>query len=303
MNHKILISVLNYNNFEATKKCVLSILKYLNNSEQIYIVDNNSPDDSYLKLKETFKNIKVVKSNFNGGYAAGHKIAVEYALKNNFELIWILNNDLIVRKNTLSELKSAYLKHGLGLYGSITLKSENPDVVNFGGGKPDDISKPLDYNAYENISLEEYNNQTEFRAVQSIEGSSFIVPIKVIKKYGFMREDFFMYGEETDYCYRLNKLGVKSYVVPGSIVIHKGGESLKEKKYLETYYRRRNFLYFEKTHHGKSIIKNIYQRVGITSFIKYFIMYILGFEKKDNNYYLNLANLHALFNKKGKLKE
>ena len=54
-----------------------------------------------------------------------------------------------------------------------------------------------------------------------------------------------MYGEETDYCYRLKKLGIKSYVVPKSIVIHKGSESMKGKHYLEAYYRRRNFLYFE----------------------------------------------------------
>ena len=43
-----------------------------------------------------------------------------------------------------------------------------------------------------------------------------------------MREDFFMYGEETDYCYRLNKKGIKSYIVSRSIVVHKGAESFKK---------------------------------------------------------------------------
>lgn len=299
----VLISVLNYNNFLSTKKCVDSLNKHLGKGEEILIIDNNSTDNSFIKLKETYNNFNIIQSKINGGYASGHKIAVEQAINNNFELIWILNNDLTVRENTLSELKSAYLKIGLGLYGSITLKSENPDIINFGGGITDDISKPFEYNSFENFTLEKYLKKASLRPVQSIEGSSFLIPIVVIKKHGFMSEDFFMYGEETDYCFRLHKLGVKSFVVPESIVIHKGAGSLKEKKYLETYYRRRNFLYFEKTHYRISIIKNISKRVGITSFIKYFIMYTLGFKSKDNNFYLNLANLHALINKKGKLKD
>ena len=299
MTNKVLISVLNYNNYHATKKCVESILKYLNSGEQIYIVDNNSSDDSFNLLKETFTNIKVVKSNFNEGYAAGHKISVDYAINNNFELIWILNNDLIVRENSLSELLKAYLNNGLGLYGSITLKSEKPDIINFGGGKTDDISKPLDYNSYENFSLKDYNNITEFRAVQSIEGSSFIIPIKLIKKYGFMREDFFLYAEELDYCFYLKKHSIKSYIVPTSRVIHKGGESLKTNKYLEDYYRRRNFLFFMKKHYNQTVYSFVVRKIGLKNFFIFLIKKMIRL--KDENYYFNLASFHALIKKTGKL--
>ena len=37
------------------------------------------------------------------GYAAGHKIVVDYALENNFDFIWILNNDLTVRKRNFTK--------------------------------------------------------------------------------------------------------------------------------------------------------------------------------------------------------
>ena len=153
----VLISVLNYNNFLATKKCVDSLIEYLKKGEEILIIDNSSTDNSFIKLKDIYNTINIVQSKINGGYASGHKIAVEYAVKNNFELIWILNNDLTVRENTLSELKSAFLKHGPGIYGSITLKSENPDIVNFGGGLTDDIKQPLSYNDFEGFTLENYN--------------------------------------------------------------------------------------------------------------------------------------------------
>lgn len=297
---KVLISVLNYNNFEATKKCVLSILKYLNSGEQIYIVDNNSPDDSFISLKDTFKNIKVVKSNFNGGYAAGHKISVDYAIKNKFDFIWVLNNDLTVREHSLKELLKAYYNNGLGLYGSITLKSEKPDVINFGGGKTDDISKPLNFNSYEGEILDKTNFNL-CRKVQTIEGSSFLIPIEVIKKFGFMKEDFFMYGEEIDYCYRLNKFGIKSYVVKSSLVIHKGGESLKNRKHLEQYYRRRNFLIFMRSFYQEKVHNYITNKIGWVNFLIFLIHHLLKIKK--DNYYFNLGVLHALVNQKGKLND
>ena len=108
LKNKVLISVLNYNNFESTKNCVFSILDCSLKNAEIYIVDNNSPDNSYQKLKDLFNEVKVVKSKFNNGYAAGHKIAVNYAMKNEFDFIWILNNDLTVRKESLQKLLSAY---------------------------------------------------------------------------------------------------------------------------------------------------------------------------------------------------
>ena len=303
MSHKVLISVLNYNNFESTKKCVFSILDCSLNNIEIYIVDNNSPDNSYQKLKDFFKDLKVINSKFNNGYAAGHKIAVNYAIKNKFDFIWVLNNDLTVRKETLQKLLLGYDSFGTGIYGSITLKSENPDIVNFGGGNTEDINKDFGYNAYEGCLLDEYYKKTQLRKVQSVEGSSMLIPLEVIKKHGFLREDFFMYGEETDYCYRLKKLGVSSFIVPESVVVHKGAESLKNRKYLESYYRRRNMLRFEKDHYGLSVLKNIHRRVGIFKLFIFFIKSIIFRTQKNCTYYLNLANFHALINNYGKLKK
>ena len=302
MIHKVLISVLNYNNFESTKKCVLSILDCSLNNIEIYIVDNNSPDNSHQKLKCYFKDLKVIKSKSNNGYAAGHKISVNYAIENEFDFIWVLNNDLTVRKESLQKLLLAYDSYGHGIYGSITLKSENPDVVNFGGGSTEDIKEAFDYNAYEDYLLEEYYKKTSFRKVQSIEGSSMLIPLEIIKEHGFMREDFFMYGEETDYCYRLKKLGISSFIVPESVVVHKGAESLKNSKHLESYYRRRNILYFEKDHYGVSILKNLNKRQGITQIVKFFIKNLYVKLEKNELYYLNIANIHALMRIKGILK-
>jgi GT2 family glycosyltransferase len=110
-----------------------------------------------------------------------------------------------------------------------------------------------------------------------------------------------MYGEETDYCYRLKKVGISSYVVPESVVVHKGAESLKNSKHLESYYRRRNILYFEKEHYRLSILKNLQKRSGIVSLIKFFLLNKIFANQKEELYYLNLAYIHAMLGKKGRI--
>ena len=129
-----------------------------------------------------------------------------------------------------------------------------------------------------------------------------LIPLKIIKNYGFMREDFFMYGEETDYCYNLKKHGISSYVVADSVVVHKGAESFKNAKYLEIYYRRRNMLYFEKKHYNKSILKNLSNRVGIFNLIKFFLKNLFVKGDKNELFYINIANIHALIRVKGAIK-
>ena len=119
--------------FTLPRTALKAFLKNLNSGEKILIIDNNSPDESYKKLRNYFKDFKVLKSKENKGYAGGHQITADYAINHGFNFIWILNNDLKVRKDTLKNLIKSYKNNGLGIYGSITLKSENPDIINFGG--------------------------------------------------------------------------------------------------------------------------------------------------------------------------
>lgn len=299
---KVLISVLNYNNFNSTKLCVTSLYSLNFKNTDIVIIDNASTDSSVILLRQEFNNIKIISSINNLGYAGGHKLAVNYALKNNYKFIWILNNDLTVKPETLCELIEAYKKYGNGLYGSISLKSENPDIVNFGGSTVSDVSRPFLYNQFEDVILEEYSKKMKTRVVQTIEGSSFLVPVKIIKKHGFMREDFFMYVEEVDYCYRLKKqFNISSYIVPTSVIIHKGGESFKNLSSISTYYKRRNHLVFCNENYNQSILNFIKNSQGIINLALSLLKGFIFLNKRDNHFFINLANYHALINKLGKL--
>ena len=250
---KILISIVNWFKFEDTISCVNGLNKHLSYSNyKIRIIDNNSPNSSVKKLKSCLINTDIISSKDNLGYAAGHQINVDFAIKNNFDAIWILNSDLEIQKLSLTHLINAWNVEGNHIFGSVSLKSKNPNIVDFGGGFSPTESKGFSYNIYKNTSFEELP-QEEIREVQSVEGSSILIPIGIIKKHGFMRKDFFMYGEETDYCFRLRKNGIKSFIVKSSTVIHYNSGSFKnleDLNWILSYYRRRNFMLFMADHFG-----------------------------------------------------
>ena len=252
---KILISLVNWLKFEDTIFCVNGLNKHLSYPNyKIRIIDNNSPNSSLEKLKSCLINTDIISSKDNLGYASGHQINVDFAIKNNFDAIWILNSDLEIQKLSLTHLINAWNAEGNHIFGSVTLKSKSPNIVDFAGGLSPAESEGFSYNIYKNLPYEELPSD-EIREVQSVEGSSILIPIELIKNHGFMRKDFFIYGEETDYCFRLRTKGIKSFIVKSSIVIHYNSGSFKNLNNLNwilSYYRRRNFMLFMADHYGWS---------------------------------------------------
>lgn len=303
---RILISVLNWNNYYDTIFCVKSLLPQTYPFYEISIIDNNSSNDSLNILKSEFPQLRVKQAMCNNGYAAGHNINIDYAVKNNFDAVWIVNSDISARINALAELVNAWKLAGDNIFGSITLSSENPDIVDFGGGLvPADSLGELTYNIYKGFEYSQLPKD-HVRRVQSVEGSSVFIPVNLIKKYGFMKTDFFMYGEETDYCLRLKKFGINSYIVYNSVIIHKNASSFAKNDLLAKlplYYRRRNYLRIMKEHYNWSTFKCLKYNNTIISQIKFIVKSILISNYRLNHqddYFILKGNVHGCFSIKGK---
>jgi GT2 family glycosyltransferase len=303
---KVLISVLNWQDYESTSNCVHSVLNSSYKNFEIVIIDNNSPNESFFKLKAAFPELKIIKSFENNGYAAGHSLAVEIAIHNNADLLWILNNDLLVEENALSVLVDGYCESPIGIFGSVTLKSKNPDVVDFAGGESSKSNLDIfSYNIYHGYKWEDLP-EVPVREVQSVEGSSMLIPMDIIKKYGFIKTDFFMYGEETDYCLFLRKKGIQSFVVRNSRVLHKGAGSFSHFNSLAVipaYYRRRNFLRIMKEHYHWSVWKCLNHPESIIEKMKFLIKCWMKKDFKNKNqidYYRLSGSIDGAFGRKNK---
>ena len=303
---KVLISILNWKNYSDTINCIEQLVGF--GFEGIIVIDNASPNNSVKEIKTAFPDLEVIESNINTGFAAGHKIAADHALKNNFDLLWILNPDVIINENTLPELVQAYKRNGQAIYGSFSVNENDPNKIEFGGAYEIKAGKPQTiYNFQKNKSLAELRNISKDIQVGAVEGFSMLIPVEVIRKHGFMDTSFFMYGEETDYCLWLWEKGIPSYIVTGSAIIHKGEGSFNKSegaKKVTTYYRTRNYRLIAKKYFGLTNSEILKSVGGIIALLRFFIKWNFAgknFKKeKDLDYFHNLGILHALFGIKGK---
>ena len=94
---QVLILIVNWNNYSDTKKCLESLDQLSSDNYQVMLVDNGSGDDSSQQLEEEFPEIQLVYLQENLGFAGGNNIGFEYALKEEFPFILLLNNDTIVQ--------------------------------------------------------------------------------------------------------------------------------------------------------------------------------------------------------------
>lgn len=303
---KVLISLLNWNQYEYTIQCIHSLNKLAYKNFEILVVDNLSANDSTAQIKKAFPSINIIELQSNLGYAYGHSKSVDYADKHKFDLIWIINPDLIVHPNSLNTLVEAYLKYPKAIYGSITVNDFDEQKINFGGGHEMANGKETSsYNFYENKKLSNIKNK--LREVSSVEGSSMMIPLAVIKEFGFMDTSFFMYVEETDYCYFLREKGVKSLMVANSLVVHEGATTFSLSSnldYIRRYYRMRNHLLFSMRYKNLTKIEMINKKGGFFAFIKFYLKWIVFSRDKKKAHYgnhiENLAVIHASLGIMGK---
>jgi GT2 family glycosyltransferase len=273
--------VLNWNSYEKTINCIYELERLEYPNFRIVVVDNASGDASVEHIRAAFPHLTLIVSQENSGYAGGHRLAVDEAAKANADLIWLLNTDLKMRPDTLSMLVDAYQRLGDALYGSIPLKIEN--TARIGGfvawvidanGKPDfDSQLPFLGKSYD----DHFGSDPSERLTAGLAGSSLLIPLTVIRKHGFMDERFFLYSEEVDYCLRLLRNGVPSYIVPRSVVMHEYAGTYGKRQKLSivvSYYYKRNRLILLRRHIGMG---RYFQQLGTDGYksLKKLVKYVL----------------------------
>jgi GT2 family glycosyltransferase len=237
---KVFVILLNWNNWRETKECLESINHVTGIDFEVVLVDNNSLPEE----KETLRNFQFSIFNFqtkfiwndsNLGFAGGNNVGIKYALEHGADYVMLLNNDAVAAPDFLSELvKVAESDPSFGIVGARIYKYGTNDIV-FGGGK---INKWF-------TSGEHMNTQHATRNMQQVDyitGAAMLVKKEVIEKVGLMREEYFLYYEDVDWCIRARKAGYKCVLVPISHVWHKVSATNKEGSPSYIYYHTRNSL-------------------------------------------------------------
>jgi GT2 family glycosyltransferase len=256
MESKFLIVLVNYNNWKDTLECIDSLRKSGVKDSNILIIENCSTNDSLQKLKAAESNINIINTHKNLGFTGGNNLGIEYAIRNKYKFVIILNNDTIVDINNPIKL----LIDGMEKNEDVTLGTGRifyfPDKerIWYNGGK---LIKwrgmAIHFNFGKNKNALTLSN--ELKNVDFISGCFMCIRLSDIMKLGFLDNNFFMYLDDVEFCSRALKKNLKLLFIPNAIIYHKAmGE--KERTPKRIYYSIRNRKLLINLHFG--IISKIY---------------------------------------------
>lgn len=222
---KVFIVILNYNGLEVLKKCLTSVFKSDYPNFEIIVVDNNSSDDSLEIAKINFSKAIFIKNEANLGFAAGNNMGIKFALERAADFILLLNNDVEVEKNFLTQLiDNVAAKEDIGLSSPIIFDGETREIW-FAGGY-------IDWWRLKTIHVKNIRTEKLF-PTQIITGCAMLIRAAVFQKIGLLDEDFFLYWEDADFSWRSSQAGFQNMVVSASWIYHweKSRERLENKTY------------------------------------------------------------------------
>ena len=251
------IIIVNYNTRNLLEQCLNSI--YSENYHfdyEIFIVDNDSKDGSVEMIKTKFPQVKLIENRNNPGFAAANNQVLR---RNNARYLLLINPDMVVLPDSLNLMIGFMDEHpGAGIAGGKLL---NPDYsLQYSCRKFSTLAtfflRGIHFDTLfpNNTVLRKYMmsdwDHNQVRQVDWVLGSCMMVRRKAIEEVGMLDENFILYFEDQDWCYRMWKHGWKVYYVPRAQMIHYY-QRRSAKRILNglTWIHVRSMLYFFKKHY------------------------------------------------------
>lgn len=288
--YDISVVIVNYNVKDLVDNCISSIYKANNTGLriEIFFVDNNSIDGSVEHIAGKYPGVKIIANDKNVGFSSANNSALSQAAGRYF---LILNPDTVLEEGTFEKM--------------IKFCEEHPDAgavsskLILANGKLDSacrrsfptpsvaiprmlgLSKLFPKSRLFGKYNLTYLDENETYKVDAICGAFMFIPAEVLKKSGLFDETYFMYGEDLDLCFQINKAGYNNYYYPEVTTIHFKGESTRKTNlsYVNNFYGAMN-IFIRKNFKGVPRILSWILQLGIyfrsmLSYMKRFFKYLL----------------------------
>lgn len=236
---KVVVVILNYKVADLVVRCVKSIQKSDYKNISTIVVDNNSEDGLEEKIKE-FKDTEFIQTGKNLGYSGGNNVGIKKALNGGADYIFILNPDTTITKDTIDILLTRSEQYGADIVGP-KIYFEASKKIWFAGGIFDESNVLGSHKGVDELDKGQCDTDEE---VDFISGAALFVKSSVFKRIGYFDEDYFLYYEDSDFCFRAKKAGFKVMYIYKAIVYHGNAKSTGLGSPLQDYYITRNRLLF-----------------------------------------------------------
>lgn len=282
------IIIVNYNTKELLRQTVNSIQSNpAKHSQETIIVDNSSSDGSVEMVWSEMPQVRLIANTVNEGFAKANNKGIRYA---SGRYVLLLNSDTVVLPGTLDTMIEFMDNHTL--VGAVGCKVVLPD------GSLDKACRrsfPTPMNSlYHALGLShlfpnhpkfsQYNlthlDEDETYPVDCLVGAFMMVRREVIEQIGGLDEQFFMYGEDIDWCYRIKEAGWQIYYYPEAKIIHYKGASSKKQKYKMIYEFHRAMILFYNKYYIRKYNPLVTLAVYVGIWCKFLLVVLLNIFKR-----------------------
>ncbi len=227
----ISVIIVSYNVKNFVLECLKSIVEKTNDmAYEIILVDNASGDNTCQAVSENFSHVTVIKNRENLGFGKANNQGAQFAKG---EFLLFLNPDTkILEKDTFFSLLSLLENNSsIGVLGCQLLNSNRTHQTSYGYFPS--VSRIVFenifsiYRFFENSLglFREKPGATQTKEVDYVKGACLMISSVLFRKLEGFDEDFFMYSEERDLCYRVKEAGYRVVFDPSSQIIHYGEQS------------------------------------------------------------------------------
>jgi len=264
MEPRVNIISVNYNSAEDILQCIFSLRKSTYKSFQLFIVDNQSTDDSIRIIRNEFTNeaisfseftpkeilkdtqrstiknkeVVLIKNDENKGFAAGNNVALQFLLQERKnEFIWLLNPDVELEPDVMANLVTLYQGRKKLILGNLIHHYANREKIMFCGGFQ---VKKLSH------GINNITQKKNIAKIDAISGASFFTKMDTFRELGLLPETYFMYWEETDFCTLAKKHKYQFDVNTKSKIYDKIGTSSNNNFTREYLYLLNGLRYYKK---------------------------------------------------------
>lgn len=234
----VAIVVLSWNGREDTRACLHSLLALEYPRFDVLVVDNGSDDGSPDMVRAEFPSVHLVANPTNQGYAAGNNQGMRWALDRHADLVWLLNNDVVVEPHSLTELVRVLHEERIGIVGPVIHRIHQPGRADVGGR--------FDFwTGYAHVLLWEpaYEGQDTLD-VDYVWGCSLLVRATVLRAVGLFDPRWVAYFEDADLCLRARAQGWRTVTALGVHVHHHIARSGNKVYLWQVWMRLRNYVLF-----------------------------------------------------------
>ncbi len=267
------IVIVNYNTEKLLRSCLESVYGGANGTPlDIWVVDNNSRDNSVAMLKSMFPMVKVIQNPSNVGFSRANNLVISQSRS---DYILLLNPDTLIIGDAIEQVVKFMKEHPeVGIAGCKVLNRDGtlqlacrrsiptPEVAFYRLTGLSRLFPRSRVMAKYNMTYESPDLTHE---VDAVSGAFLMIRRQVVEEIGLLDERFFMYGEELDWCLRTKRAGWSVMYYPEAQIVHYKGESTKynsRKAALEFY---RAMYLFHRKHFAKdySLLTNFLIYAGI----------------------------------------